>query len=319
MLHTSGLLKLKRKLLPRNGVTILGFHKLHAASTFRELLDLQSTPEMFEEQIRFLHRNHPIISMTDFLSWIEQGTRLPKGSVMITFDDGYQDVYSIAFPILKSFNLPACVFLTTDYIGTQRTIWTNELYSCIQRSDIQHFTYAFEGEKTDFDLTRRETPGQEVMSLIRNLKKMRTEDRETRLPEIAKQLNTQWPPDSNDEFLMLTWDQVNTMGDSGICFGSHSVTHPILSACSNERQWKEIVDSKTIIEQKTKRLCEVFAYPNGQPDDFNMITQDYLKKAGYRAAFAFSGGVARLPVNQMAVPRQPIFEIPIHSFAAGLA
>jgi peptidoglycan/xylan/chitin deacetylase (PgdA/CDA1 family) len=293
---------------------------IESPQSLQNLLDLHSSVEMFESQIKFLSQNHTIISMSDFLSWLEKGTRIPGGSILMTFDDGYSDVYRIAFPVLQMMKLPACVFLTTDCIGTGRTVWTNDLYTLIHSSRKKSLSInTGENLKLDFNFNDSSFRVQNVMRLTAYLKKLNPSQRVERLKEIASLLEVNWPPVTQDEFPMLNWNQIRMMGNSIITFGSHSVTHPILSACSDEQQWSEISHSKSIIEQELKQPCEVFAYPNGQKTDYSDTTRSYLEKAGYRAAFTFHGGIACQPLNKMLIPRQPIFEVPIYSFAAGLA
>lgn len=71
----------------------------------------------FENQIQYLHENCNIIRLDD-LNDIKLSSDKPN--VIITFDDGYKDNYTEAFPILKKYNLQATFFITTDYIETTR-------------------------------------------------------------------------------------------------------------------------------------------------------------------------------------------------------
>ncbi len=65
-------------------------------------------PFNFEKQIEFILKRNSIISLEKLISE-EKGTS-------ITFDDGYEENYLIAYPILKKYNLTATIFLTTDYV-----------------------------------------------------------------------------------------------------------------------------------------------------------------------------------------------------------
>ncbi len=90
----------------KNGVVILNYHSVFPNRNY------SLSPEKFEEQMRFLKENHYVISLSD-LDKIDEGNGL---KIVITFDDGYEDNYLYAFPILKKLNLPATIFLTSDFV-----------------------------------------------------------------------------------------------------------------------------------------------------------------------------------------------------------
>ncbi len=73
----------------------------------------------FVQQMEYLHAaGIPVISLPELIRRLKDG-QLLGGAVVITFDDGYEDNYLAAFPVLKRFNFPATIFLTTDLIGKE--------------------------------------------------------------------------------------------------------------------------------------------------------------------------------------------------------
>jgi len=81
---------------------------------------LSVTPETFARQLRFLKNNYSVVSpeqLSDVM--LNQGI-LPPNAVLLTFDDGYRDVYENAYSVLKELKLKALLFPATDYIGTAR-------------------------------------------------------------------------------------------------------------------------------------------------------------------------------------------------------
>lgn len=72
----------------------------------------------FREQLQFLHDlGYQPIGIRQAVQWMEGVTREPERPVVLTFDDGYADFYTTAFPALRSFGYSATVFLPTAYIG----------------------------------------------------------------------------------------------------------------------------------------------------------------------------------------------------------
>lgn len=77
----------------------------------------------FEEQITFLKESdYHFASVSEICEWAEGRVSLPRRSVHITFDDGFEDNHTYAFPILRKHCVPATVFLTTDLIGEDARI-----------------------------------------------------------------------------------------------------------------------------------------------------------------------------------------------------
>ena len=82
--------------------------------------DLNSvSPRAFARQMGYLKNNgYQVISLNDLAKGIRKGRMFNRHSVVITFDDGYEDNYTNAFPVLKKYNYPAIVFVISDVVGT---------------------------------------------------------------------------------------------------------------------------------------------------------------------------------------------------------
>jgi len=83
------------------------------------------SPESFHWQIKYLKENNfNVIPLAVLLGLIKNKKKIPPKTVILTFDDGYEDNYINVFPILKRFNFPATIFLTTGRIGDKK--YTNK-------------------------------------------------------------------------------------------------------------------------------------------------------------------------------------------------
>lgn len=77
--------------------------------------DMNTTPELFEEQMDYLHKNnYNVVSAVDLVEAIKKRESLPPKSVVITFDDGWKNQIK-AMSILKKYNYPAMFALITEY------------------------------------------------------------------------------------------------------------------------------------------------------------------------------------------------------------
>jgi len=98
-------------IFPSNGAVILMYHSIGENDEF---FTVKTT--LFEKQMEYLKRNNFNVIRLNSLLKIDKSQRLRK-TVAITFDDGYEDNYTNAFPTLKKYNFPATIFVSTAFIG----------------------------------------------------------------------------------------------------------------------------------------------------------------------------------------------------------
>ena len=87
---------------------------------------LSVTPESFDKQMKFLkQRGFNIMTFAEYSLMLEEGSRPRSRSVVITFDDGFENNYMNAYPVLKKYNIPAIIFVVTDWVGEKDMMsWT---------------------------------------------------------------------------------------------------------------------------------------------------------------------------------------------------
>lgn len=94
-------------------IPVLNYHKVDNLP-----LALSITPAEFDRQMSYLyHHGYHTITPGQLLSYLQKGQPLPEKPVLITFDDGYVDNYSNAFPIMKKYGFTAIIFLVTNDVG----------------------------------------------------------------------------------------------------------------------------------------------------------------------------------------------------------
>lgn len=104
---------------------ILMYHRV-APSGSKALSDWRVTPEAFENQLRYMQKaGFHSISLKDWRAWIDHKAPLPRGAVLITFDDGYRDFLEYAWPLLQKYGFSATVYLVSSQIGGYN-VWDQE-------------------------------------------------------------------------------------------------------------------------------------------------------------------------------------------------
>ena len=129
---------------PRPGLRILAYHRVldddESSFPFDEEV-ISATTDDFCRQMKFARDNFEIISFRDLEICEQQGRPWPKRALIITFDDGYRDNYTNAFPILREFGLTATIFLTAGHIGLRELFWWDLVAYCIKHSTHPRLSY----------------------------------------------------------------------------------------------------------------------------------------------------------------------------------
>jgi peptidoglycan/xylan/chitin deacetylase (PgdA/CDA1 family) len=86
------------------------------ADVFRK--DLTVSPALFEDQLqRFADQGIETVSLDDLMEHYAGGPSLPKRATILTFDDGYDDNYEHAFPLLQQYGMTGTFFIVTEFVG----------------------------------------------------------------------------------------------------------------------------------------------------------------------------------------------------------
>jgi peptidoglycan/xylan/chitin deacetylase (PgdA/CDA1 family) len=106
---------------PEDRPVILTYHSISPGQS-----PLKVSPALFVEQMGWLKENARVISLEELVTGLTGRTSLPLRSVVLTFDDGFEDFYTAAAPVLRRFGFPATVFVPTGYCG-KTNAWPGQL------------------------------------------------------------------------------------------------------------------------------------------------------------------------------------------------
>lgn len=249
----------------------------------------------FTWQMELLAKHFNVLPLEEALQRM-QNDSLPPRAVSITFDDGYADNYTNALPILQQFNLTATFFIASGFLNGGR-MWNDTVIEAVRN---------FAGPVLDlseiglglFEVNNEPQRSQAAGQIILQIKHLSFKQRDQNTQFIAAQ--SQDLPSN----LMMTDDEVRLLHQRGMTIGGHTVNHPILSKLDSTSVAQEINDNKAYLESLLDSSIQLFAYPNGKPD------QDYLpehvalvKQAGYQAAVATQWGVVNEHSDKWQLPR----------------
>lgn len=274
----------------KGAVCILLYHRVVPENDMRRVYavpEIVVSEETFEIQMQCLSAFR-VASMEQAVSELHgEGPPRPL-SVVITFDDGWEDNHRHAFPVLKRFRLPATIFVSTDFIGRDRLFWQDRVVRLVRSlrdtPDVLRELFRRNGLGDLLSLLEEVAAdkgggGVSPARLTSAMKKLE-EGKIARLLKDGEALLRDRHP-SRHENAFLDWDQVREMSEGGIDFGSHGTSHRLLDGLEDREVAKELAESKRIIETQVGRPVSLFAYPNG---NYNAGTIASLEASGFKAA-----------------------------------
>lgn len=275
----SGLLdtyRLVRKHRAGSHMAILSYHRVAQPAESPWSLPAV-TPENFEKQISYLRKYHEILPIEVLVRSVQEGKPFPERAVVITFDDGYKDNFTRAYPILRKYNVPATISLTTANIDNREPFWWDKIGFAIWNTPLRSIDLNGLGI---YRLRSRTERLQTIYRITRELARKPEKARNYIANTILDVSGIPIPADLGEEIL-LSWDDVLNMKDNGISFGAHTVTHPNLSESILNEARIEIIESKITLEDKLEQKIKVFCYPNG---DFTLQVAEIVEEAGFDCA-----------------------------------
>jgi len=291
--YYSGLVNLAHRWERRLGwrLIILNYHRATGGELDRQLL--------------YLRRHYRILPLEAALEELYNGKsqaqkqcirdrRLP---LVLTFDDGYRDNYTYAFPLARQLKIPITIFLIPDYIDSGACFWWLAANSLVRHAQacevtIDGITYHL-GPHDHPESIREEqrTLAHAIDMRLRSAKSVK--EREAFLARVREDLAV--PPNLREEEAAqpVTWAEVKEMEESGwVTFGAHTLHHPVLAELEDPVEVRrEIEECRGVLEQQLDHPVYTFAYPIGKPQHIGDEGLCAVKAVGYKWALTTIEGI----------------------------
>lgn len=282
------------------------------------------TPANFKQHLEVLQSIGEIIPGNQIGYFAKR--HLAQGNkFVLTFDDGYQDNFTNALPLMKKGKIPASffvvvksdqcfpayywdvlqmVFLEQEHLPECFDVTLEDQLITVNLGQDAVYPRERQGNDEDWKIGRSNFPTQRhywLKYFTLQLKRMASETRENFLESLATATGC-------GSFLYMdqtaSWQDLGKIAESkDYEIGSHSINHRQLSDLSKAEQFYEISESKKRIETHLKQEIKSFAIPHGGRQDFNETTIECIKEAGYQQAYIYGTGPINYQYNPYQIPR----------------
>jgi peptidoglycan/xylan/chitin deacetylase (PgdA/CDA1 family) len=246
----------------RDTLTVLAYHAAEDAESFAGQLD-------------YLCARRQPLSLEQVHAAVITGERLPAQAVLITFDDADRSLLEVGMPLLVERGIPAAAFVVTGLLDSDRPFWWQEVESLLR-----HGGYS------------STLPIGSASALIRSLKTQPDVRRLTVIDELRRTASR--PAEAVPQLRAV---DLLTLDAADIAVGSHSVSHPCLDRCDDEKVEAEVGAAQQRLKSILGRSPLAFAYPNGNVDP---RVRRAVALHGHRLAFGFDHRISEWP------PRDPL-------------
>lgn len=276
-------------------LTVLTYHRVSEPDLRPDLHPglVSAGPREFEQQIRWVARHAQPVTVDAVLEARRGGEALPARAVLVTFDDGYSDFASDAWPVLRAAGVPVVLFVPTALPGTGATFWWDRLRHAIVAAPHGTELDTPAGRWRLTDAASRDEAFAAIRSAVPALGHV---DALAMVDDVVGAAGVAEPRSA-----VLSWDELRALRGEGVTLAPHSRTHPLLHRIDRDRLDDEVAGSFADLEQQVGPVPPVFAYPGGGFDDAVVAA---TARAGFQLAVTTERGVVDpRSVDWLRVPR----------------
>lgn len=279
---------------------------------------------LFRRQIEFMKNNFNVVTMEQVMDAAEGGSELPENALLLTFDDGYIDNYTVALPILEEYGLQGSFFISGKTFTEHQLLDVNKLHYILASTDayrlledVKKQMDHYRGSEYDYAPTQElfdeyAVAGRYDSKEIIFVKKML----QTVLPEslrntISSNLFKKYVGISEEQLafeLYLTEEQIRAMKRHGMFIGVHGYDHYRLGCVPAEQMKLDISRGLEVMDEFIDRKRWVMNYPYG---DYSSDVLDYIKGEGACLGLTTAVRVAEIGRdNALELPRLDCNDFP---------
>jgi len=276
--------------------------------------------EEFEQQLKFFIKNNNLVNIRDVVHLLYFDKKLPKNSVLLTFDDGYREHFSDIFPILFENNVQGAFFVNIKALNTNNVLLPNKIQFILE--------YEKNREKIIKDLFDNLDYFREEYKLKSNYyyynkfaKKNWIDDENTtfirfllqrELPKIISENITSdlfkkyvcLNEKKFSEELYLNFNQIKCMKNNGMYIGAHGYNHYWMDTLDYNSQLDEIIKSQEFLKDLGNEFL-IYSYPHG---GYNKITINLLEKNCWNIGLTANYGMISKKTHPFKLPRYESFD-----------
>jgi peptidoglycan/xylan/chitin deacetylase (PgdA/CDA1 family) len=251
-------------------------------------------PELLRETLaHFRAAGVQLLDLDEAVASYADPARVREGrppAVAFTVDDGYRDFLSVGVPVFAEFDCPVTCFVVPDVIDGKSWFWWDQLDWLLQRTPWRTLTLELSGAPVTLENDPFDPADDWRERLADRLKASPEAARMQFLDDVAATIGERYPAKAPSSYQVMGWDALRAAERRGVRFGAHSMSHPVLSQCDDDRARYEIVESVRRVQGELANPSSVFCYPYGRTGEFLARDGAFVAEAGLEYAVCAING-----------------------------
>lgn len=284
----------------RRRLLILCYHGISRQDEHEWNSGLYCTPETLRRRMELVVEERcNVLPLSQAVEQLQKGT-LPPRAVAITFDDGFHDFYSTAFPILESFGFPVTLYLTTYYVEFNRPVfdpmcsyilWKGRHKQTLDWPEVFPTPVTLDGAGYLAAAT--------TLREFASSRKLSGRDKDLLLAQLAEQLGIDYEDLCRKRTLhLITPAEAQELAARQVDIQYHTHRHCVYR--SRKRMFAELDDNRGRIMTYTSRTPQHFCYPSGFYQSEHV---GHLAAYGISSATTCARGLCSARTNPLLLPR----------------
>ena len=286
MLNRTGL-DLAYRETRRHRVPVLMYHSVTAPDAPKDsclnLAGMSVSASTFREHMAFVSQFYTTITLADYVKWRKGQGTIPGNACVVTFDDGFNDTYQYAVPVLQRHKQTATFFVIGKVLSSRKAPWPHDLYDLLDHhalTDCADCLISAEPSLSHEKEPPWETKAELVGWIRRHAKGLDPKQRE----ELVRAMRECLGGEGGGCRGFMTPEQVLDLSRSGFEIGCHSQRHEYMTSLTPRELEEDIRISKSVVSETAAANVESFCYPFGGVGSWSDLTCRTLKAQGFQCA-----------------------------------
>jgi peptidoglycan/xylan/chitin deacetylase (PgdA/CDA1 family) len=275
--------------LLRDRATILTLHRFRDPDHRVEGTD----PAALDQGLAYLRRErYELLGVEELFRRLAGDGPPLRRAVAFTLDDGYLEQATVAAPVFARYDCPATTFVATGFLDGRIWFWWDRIEHVFNQTRRHEASFSLNGVPLSYSWDSPAARERARADFIEKCLQAPDAAKHAMIDELALSAEVELPAAPPARYRPMSWEQLRRCEKSGMSFGPHTVTHPILSRASDEESRRELVESWSRLREEASRPAPVFCYPNGNWADFGPREIAVLDELGLAGAVVGVWGYA---------------------------